>query len=132
MDGVYTIGPDGNAIFLEVTVSSPGEVTSIAWELKDNNRQEVASNDINDPTGKIQKTNIGNASLAGSDIEIRSIIDLSLVHPTLWASAYTNLSVLYDLSGGEKEEQFECEDSDKAKNDSGSLIRVIKIIHIIK
>ena len=130
MDGVYPIGPHGNAIFLEVTVSSPGEVTSIAWELRNDNRKEVAANHIDDPTGKIQKTNIGNDSLAGSDIEIRSIIDLSLVHPSLWASAYTNLSVLYDMSGGIAEQQFQCEDSDKSKNDSGSLIRVIKIIHI--
>jgi hypothetical protein len=130
MDGVYPIGPNGNAIFLEVTVSTPGEVTSIAWELRNGNRKEVASNDIDDPTGKIQKTNIGSASLAGSDIEIRSIIDLSLVHPTLWISAYANLSVLYDMCGGIANQQFQCEDSDKSKNDSGSLIRVIKIIHI--
>lgn len=132
MDGTYPLGLNANAIFLEVTVSAPGEVTSIAWKVSNNTRTEVAANDIEDPTGAIARTNIGNASLAGSDLEIRTIIDLSLVDPTIWASAYTNLSVLYSISGGTSDQQFECDDDDKSKDASGSLIRVIKIIHITK
>jgi hypothetical protein len=130
MDGTYPIGLNAAAIFLEVTVSTPGEVTTIAWKVSNNTRTEVAANDIDDPTGAISKTDIGNSSLAGSDIEIRTIIDLSLVDSTIWASAYTNLSVLYNMSGGISAQQFEPDDSDKSKDDSGSLISVIKIIHI--
>jgi hypothetical protein len=130
MDGTYPIAVNAAAIFLEVTVSVPGEATTVAWKVTDNVRTEVAANDIDDPTGKIEKTNIGDASLAGSAIEVRTIIDLSLVDPTIWAAAYTNLSVLYNMSGGIAPQEFECDDSDKSKDDTGSLIIVLKIIHI--
>jgi hypothetical protein len=130
MDGSYPIGLNAAAIFLEVTVSTPGEATTVAWSVTAGSSTEVAANDVTDPTGYIPKTKIGNASLAGSDIEIRTIIDLSLVDPTIWESAYTNLSVLYMMSGGVTPQQFECADGNKSKNASGSLIRVVKIIHV--
>lgn len=130
MDGTYPIGPNASAIFLEVAVSTPGEATTIAWKVTGGNMTEVAANDVNDPTGAIPKTNIGNASLAGSNIEVRTIVDLSLVDPGIWPAAYTNLSVTYNFSGGTAPQQIESDDADKSKNDSGSLIRVVKVIHI--
>jgi hypothetical protein len=130
MTNTYFIGNNSNNITLAATISAAGVISSEADnELPGGASKEIADSG-DDETGTIQKTVIDKSSnLSGCKIEIKTIVTLDLVDPSLWLSIFKNLTATYSFTGGNHSDvSFGCDDDDKSKSTDGSVITISKSI----
>lgn len=83
--------------------------------------------------GIIRKKVIGVSNiLAGSVLEIKTMINLQNIPEENWQAAFDNLSIDYTMDGGaDGTQEFEFDKDDIAKDKSGQFIVVSKPVKIV-
>lgn len=132
MKRTYNTGIDTNQITLGVTVGTVGTAyTSVYLTRSGGNQTKIAES--NEDSGNIADRIIGNASTVKNGyLIIRTIIDLSNVDQTLWATQKDNLIIRYHLDGGFSGNQIYNQDIDDIiSSPNGKTIVITKPIELV-
>lgn len=132
MKRTYQTGLDTNDIQLAVTVGTVGVAyTDAVINRSGGQITRVAESD--EQSGNLPQKSIGTAaSVRGTYLVIRTIIDLSHIDPSQWANAKDKLVIRYTLSGGLSGIQFYNQDLDDINSSpNGKIIVVTKPIQLL-
>lgn len=131
MKRTYETGMDTNVITLGVKVGTVGVAYTSANIIRSGGQQKKIA-ESNEESGNIAEQAIGKAAdLKGSYLVVRTIIDLSHIDKSLWATQADNLVIRYHLSGGLSGNQVYNQDLDDINTSpDGKIIIVTKPIEL--
>lgn len=133
MNRNYYVKKESKAsIMLQVDVSTQGIADTFVYKRRSGGTSELLTESPKHD-GKIKRQLLAKADeLAGSVVEVITMINLENVAKENWLIVYENLDIDYSIDGGADGLQtFEYDKDDKAKSKSGQFIVVSKAIKII-